>query len=207
MASQSLFLTKLVNGRGFRSFLVTAAINCTPKTRCSFCLNNGVSSSASTVFVAFSTVATSPCVIISWLAYNCVIVPIVGGSTLGVCISCMQTFGSTRLTQIFAVSSLLIAGVSVAVFVLCGSVCVIYVVFLVSICFCLLVVVPDVFVSVKMIFGNVGVLIVSTFFLADSISLASRASVVCSSSCPCADCFMFPVFFSFCGGSLVPSWV
>ena len=178
MASQSLFLTNLISGHRFRSFLVAAAIYRTPRTRCNLCLNNGVSSSDSTVFLAFSNVATSPSVIISWLASNCVDVPIVGGSTLCVCSSCMQIFGSTRLTQISAVSSLLSDVVFIAVVVLCGSVCAVCVVFVISFCVGLAVVFPDEIVSVKMIFGKVDFVVVSVFFLADSTSLASRTGVV-----------------------------
>ena len=123
----------------------------------------------------------------------------------------MQKFGSTRLTQILSVSSLMIAVVCVAVVVLCGSVCSVFVIciaFLFSICFSLIVLVPDVFVSAKMIFGKVGFLIGSDFFLADSISLPSRAAVLCNSSCAYGNYFIFSVFFFlFVGGSLVPSWV
>ena len=203
MASQSLFLTKLSNERRFRSFLVAAAKNCTPRTRCSLCLNFGVSSSDSTVFVVFSTATTSPYVIISMLASSCAVVPIVGGSTLCVCSSCMQIFGSTRLTQISAVSSLLSDVVCVAVVVFCGSVCVTCVAFVVSICLGLTVVGPDVLVSVKMILEKVNFFVVSVFFFADSISLAARAVVVVDSIIvSCGNEFVMSVFpfFPFVGG-------
>ena len=134
MASESIFLTKLINGRRFRFFMVTAAKNRTPRTRCNLCLNNGVSYSDSTVFVAFSNVATSPCVIIAWLASNCVDVPILGGSTLCVCSSCMQISGSTRLTQTSVMSSLLSDVVCVAVVLQCGSFRAVCVVLVVSLC-------------------------------------------------------------------------
>ena len=63
MASQSLFLTKLMSGRRLRSFFVAAVMNRTPSTRWSFFLKSVVSSSASVVFLASFIVATSPSVI------------------------------------------------------------------------------------------------------------------------------------------------
>ena len=62
---------------------------------------------------------------------------------------------------------------------------------------------PDVFVSVKVIFGKLYFLLVSSF-LADSTSLASRTGVVVDVSCSCCGDFVksgFP-FFSFVGGRL-----
>ena len=88
----------------------------------------------------------------------------------------MQIFGSTRLTQISAVS-LLLSDVCVAAVVFSGSVCV-CVVFVVSLCVGLAVVTPEVLVSVKMIFGKIDFLVISIFFLANRTSLASRTDVV-----------------------------
>ena len=73
---------------------------CTPSTPCSFFRNNGVSSSLSVVFVAFSTVAFTPSVTISRLASSDVLVVIVGGTSLHSNSSCVVFVGSTRLTQI-----------------------------------------------------------------------------------------------------------
>ena len=64
----------------------------------------------------------------------------------------MQIFGSTRLTQISAVTSLLSDVVCAAVVVLRGSVCAVCVVFVILFCVGLAVVLPDVVVFVKMIF-------------------------------------------------------
>ena len=178
IASQSLFLTNLIRGRRFRSFFLAAAINRTPRTRCNLCLNSGVSSSDSAVLAAFSNVATSPSVFISWLASNCIVVPIVGSSKLRVCSACLQIFGSTRLTQISSVSSLLSDVVCVALVVVCVSFCAACVVFVISFCLGLATVFPDVLVSVNMIFGKIDFVVVSICFLADSTSLASRTGVV-----------------------------
>ena len=67
MASQSLFLTKVIRGHRFLSFFVAAAMNRTPSTRCSFRRKSGVScsDSAGFVFVSSSVVATSPS-LMSW---------------------------------------------------------------------------------------------------------------------------------------------
>ena len=122
-------------------------------------------------------------------------------------------FGSTQMTQISAVS-LLLSSVCVAVVVFCGSsVCVVVAVLFVFVCVCvvfmmsfgsgLTVVFPDVFVSVKVIFGKLDFLLVSSF-LADSTSLASRTGVVVDVSCSCCGDFVrsgFP-FFPFVGGRL-----
>ena len=140
-------------------------MNRTLKTRCSLCLNNGVSK----------------------LASNCVVGPIVVGSKLCVHSSCTQIFSSTRLTQISAVF-LLLSGFCVAVVVFCcSSVCVVVAALFVFLCVCvvfimsfgsdLTVVFPDVFVSLKVIFGKLYFLLVSSF-LADRTSLASRTGVV-----------------------------
>ena len=109
--------------------------------------------------------------------------PIVGGSLSCVCSSCMQIFGSTRLTQVSDVS-LLLSGAFVAVVIFYGSVCV-CVVFVVSFCMSLLGVFSDVLVSVTMIFGKVDFVFVSILFLTDSTSLASRTGVVVDVSCTC----------------------
>ena len=91
----------------------------------------------------------------------------------------MQIFGSTRLPQISAVTSLLSDVVCVAVVVLCCSVCAVCVVFVISVCVGLAVVFADVIVSVRMIFGKVDFgIVISVFFLAASTSLTSRTGVV-----------------------------
>ena len=109
----------------------------------------------------------------------------------------MQIFGSTRLTQISAVS-LLLSGVCAVVVVFCGSsVCVVVVVLSGSFCVCVVIVVsfcvgltvvfPDVFVSVKMISENLTLYWSLSFFLADITSLAFSTDVVedvlCTSCC------------------------
>ena len=59
-----------------------------------------MSSLLSDVFVAFSIVAVSPSVIVSWLASSDVFVIIVGGTSLCFNSSCVVFVGFTRLTQI-----------------------------------------------------------------------------------------------------------
>ena len=95
----NIVILQRMSGRRFRSFFVAAAMKRTPRSR-SFFLNRGVSSSASVVFVAFSSVATSPFVISSWLASSSEFVVIVGGASLCLLSSCIVLVGSTRLTQI-----------------------------------------------------------------------------------------------------------
>ena len=144
-------------------------MNLTPITRCIFRRNNAVFFSASAVFEAFSTVATSPSMIIQGLASKCVVVLIVGGSTLCVISSCKLTLGSTRLTKIFLVSSFsfLLGSVCVAIVDVCVSVWVPRVSFrLVSVCLLTIVVV---FPEVVLLWNFV---IVPCFFV-DSSSLAS----------------------------------
>ena len=102
-------------------------MNRTPSTRCSFRRKSGVScsDSAGFVFVPSSVVATSPSVMRWWLASSYVMLcVIVEGSTLGAFSSWMHVLGSTRLTQVSFVSSLLLVAKSiwVAITELFGSV-------------------------------------------------------------------------------------
>ena len=97
-----------------------------------------------------------------------------------------------------------------------SSVCVVVAILFVFVCVCvvfmmsfglvLTVVYPDVFVSVKVIFGKLDFLLVSSF-LADSPSLASRTCVVVDVSCSCCGDFIKSgfSFFPFLGRSLMPS--
>ena len=173
MASQSPFLTKFRSGCRFLSFLAAAAMNCTPSSRCNFRRNGAVFSSNSVVFVVFSILATSPSVIIQRLASNCVVIVIVGGSTLCAFSSCMQVLESTRLTQISLVSffsrlseSVCVAIVEVGVSVWAarvGSK-------LISFCFLSFVVLVEV-ASSKMIFGKF--VFVSCLFFDEGSSLTS----------------------------------
>ena len=175
IASQSLFLTKVTNERRFWSFLVAPVMKRTPKTRCRFFLNSGVSSSVLVVLVAFSSVPTNPCVIISWLASSSVFAVIDGGSSLCLSASFTVLAGFTRLTKISSSLFCLIPGdfVCVAVEVVALSLWVDFVSewsfsFIWSI---VLVCVVD--LSLKTIFRKIDFLLVSSAFFCSITFLAS----------------------------------
>ena len=113
-----------------------------------------------------------------WLASNTVVV-IVGASTLCVFFSCMQMSGSARLTQISSVSFFLSDAVCVAIVVVHVSVWAARVVFkMISFCLVVMIVFPVVVVFSNIIFGKFDFVRVSSFFFADSSSLASWTGVV-----------------------------